>query len=331
MLTEEAASKPIPAQEIKVEVPPEAIRIEWPAPAAAAAAPSRWWVGWILLAVVLAFLGVALLLRSLRPPPAGAGLRAGPGELEPLALEGWRPQPQGDQRAEEETIEEEELVKRPFSFIRPEEETPLGLVLEAEPPEVIATVLAYLPPARAARLLEGLPTDVQGAVGQHIVALSLGRSTQDLEAVQQLEERIREQLSVATGGPGTLAQILNLVGRGTETAVLEALHQADPQTAMQVRNSMFIFEDLVHSDPSAIQILATHPEVRPHLPLALKTASSQVQQTFFQALSERGRAMLRDDLETLPAVSTRQSEEAQRRILSVARALEAQGRLSLER
>ena len=48
------------------------------------------------------------------------------------------------------------------------------------------------------------------------------------------------------GGPKVVAEILNRTGRSTEKAVLEGMDSQDPELAEEVRNQLFIFDDIAN-------------------------------------------------------------------------------------
>ncbi|RMF71404.1 MAG: flagellar motor switch protein FliG, partial [Alphaproteobacteria bacterium] len=67
------------------------------------------------------------------------------------------------------------------------------------------------------------------------------------------------------------------------------------------------------------------------LVLALKGSSPDLQEKMMKNVSERAAAMIKEELELLGQVRVRDVEEAQRRILEVAQALEEQEEITLSR
>ena len=68
---------------------------------------------------------------------------------------------------------------------------------------------------------------------------------------------------------------------------------------------------------------------RDDLLLALKTSNDEIKSRIFRNMSERAAQMLRQDLEALGPVRLRDVEQSQQTIVTVARKLEAEGKLSI--
>jgi len=64
------------------------------------------------------------------------------------------------------------------------------------------------------------------------------------------------------GGIPTIVEILNHVDRSTEKLILEELEKEDAELAEQIRQQMFIFEDIITLDDASIQRGAARPGQR---------------------------------------------------------------------
>ena len=95
-----------------------------------------------------------------------------------------------------------------------------------------------------------------------------------------------------------VAELLNAVGRDTETKILSTLEEANPNLASQIREKMFTFDDLTLIDNRQMQVLLKEldPEL---LVLSLKTASDAVKELIFSSMSTRAADGMKDDLENL--------------------------------
>ncbi|MEC8156882.1 MAG: FliG C-terminal domain-containing protein, partial [SAR324 cluster bacterium] len=93
-----------------------------------------------------------------------------------------------------------------------------------------------------------------------------------------------------------VAELLNAVGRDTETKILSTLEEANPNLASEIREKMFTFDDLTLIDNRQMQVLLKEldPEL---LVLSLKTASDAVKELIFSSMSSRAADGMRDDLE----------------------------------
>ena len=87
---------------------------------------------------------------------------------------------------------------------------------------------------------------------------------------------------------------------------------------------MFVFEDLVQLDDRSIQRMLREVETK-DLALALKGANEEVAEKIYKNMSERAGNMLKDDMEYMGPVRSRDVQEMQTKIVGIIRALEATG------
>ena len=132
------------------------------------------------------------------------------------------------------------------------------------------------------------------------------------------------------GGVESLANILNCCDRGTEKNIMEWLDIENQQMAQEVRDLMFVFEDIIILDDRAIQRLLREVDTK-QLALALKGTKEEIKDKVFKNMSERARQMLSDDMEYLGPVRAKEVQEAQTGIVNAIRNLEATGEITITR
>lgn len=225
------------------------------------------------------------------------------------------------------------LKATPFDFIRNAGPEQIITFLENEHPQTIALVLAHLRPDQSAAVLSALPPDLQSEVAIRLATME-GTTP---EVIAEVEALLGKKMSAvgaqdikATGGVKALVDVLNNVDRATEKTILERLEEENPALAEEVKNMMFVFEDVVLLDDRAVQLVLREIDFK-DLALALKAASDQVKEKIFKNMSERAGAMLREDMEFLGPVRLRNVEEAQQRIVAVIRRLEEAGEIVIAR
>jgi flagellar motor switch protein FliG len=120
--------------------------------------------------------------------------------------------------------------------------------------------------------------------------------------------------------------MMNLIDKATEEQILDSLEERDPDLAEQIRQLMFIFDDLAKIDDRGMQeiIKAVKPE---QWMLALKTASEAVSELVFKNMSERAANMLKEDMEAMGAVKLSDVESTQYEIVQITRKLEEEGKV----
>jgi flagellar motor switch protein FliG len=216
---------------------------------------------------------------------------------------------------------------RPFEFLRRTPPERVAALLRGESPQTVALVLASLPSSSAAGVLARLPAGEQPEVARRIARMGAPNA----RVLQQVEEVIRQKLGAArereysaTGGAKTLAGILNHADRSTERNVLEQLTRADQALADEVRGMLFVFEDIVKLDERAVQQVLREVDQK-DLVLALRGAPENLMEVVLANMSERGAAMLKEEMEIQQPQRKRDVDEAQGRMVAVVRKLEQDG------
>ena len=215
----------------------------------------------------------------------------------------------------------------PFEFLRRAPAPRIAALLASESPQVTALVVANLPANLAAGVLAAVP-----AAEQPEVALRIARMGEvPGHVIERVEGVLRQRMSVAgeqqyatAGGPKALAEILGHADRSVERNVLQQLADSHGELAEQVRGMLFVFEDLVKLDERAVQQVLREVDQK-DLVLALRGAPQDVTEVILSNMSERGAAMLKEEMEIQQPQRKRDIEGAQSRVVAVVRRLEEAG------
>ena len=188
-------------------------------------------------------------------------------------------------------------------------------------------------PGKAAIILQNLPEEMQPEVSKRLATMD--RTSPDvLREVERVLEKKLSTLSsedyTAAGGVESVVEILNLVDRSSEKAIIESLEEEDPDLAEEIKKRMFVFEDIVMLDDRAIQKVLRDVDTQ-ELSKALKSVDAEVQDKIFKNMSKRAAAMLKEDMEFMGPVRLKDVEEAQQRIVSTIRRLEDSGDIVIAR
>ncbi len=201
-----------------------------------------------------------------------------------------------------------------------------------EHPQTIALILSQLEPAQSAGILAQLPERKQAEVAYRIATMDNITPS----VIQQIEESLKANLKdilsghKQVGGPKIVADILNLTGSSVEKHVLNNIDAQDPETAENVRNMMFLFEDLVTLTDREIQILLRDIDQK-DLVVALKAASEELKERILSNMSDRIRTFMQEEMDFMGPMRLKEVEEIQLRIVQKARQLEDQGQLNIVR
>lgn len=235
----------------------------------------------------------------------------------------------------------EEMIRRilaamqvmPFEFLRRADPTQLLSFIQDEHPQTIALILAYMPVNQAAGVLTKLSPELRAEVAERIASMEQTPPEVIRRVEQVLEKKVSSLLSqdmTKAGGPKALVDLLNRVDRSTERLILESLSENNPELAEQVKNMMFVFEDIVQLEDRAIQQILKEVDTK-DLATALKGVSQEVMDKVMNNMSERAREMLKEDMEFMGPVKLRVVEEAQQKIVAIIRRLEDAGEISIGR
>ncbi len=221
----------------------------------------------------------------------------------------------------------------PFEFLKRTDPQQLLGFIQEEHPQTIALVLAYMPISQSSLILGKLPQDLRVEVAERIAMMDQCPPEVIRNVEQVLEAKVSSMINhdlTQAGGPKALVDLLNRVDRSTERLILEALTESNPELADEVKNMMFVFEDIVQLDDRAIQTILKEIEIK-ELATAIKGTDKTVQEKIFSNMSERATEQLKEDMDYMGPVKLRVVEEAQQKVVAVIRRLEEAGEISIGR
>jgi len=111
--------------------------------------------------------------------------------------------------------------------------------------------------------------------------------------------------------------------------ILEKIETNEPALATGIRNLMFTFDDLVTVPAQSIRELIGTVDKKV-LALALKGAQDNVKAHLFQAMSSRAVEMMKDDMEAMGPVRSKDVTAAKQELLALARTMENEGKIILK-
>jgi len=225
-------------------------------------------------------------------------------------------------------------VEVPFQFLRSRRPDQVLSYLAGEHAQVVALVLSHLPLALAARVLEGLESETRAEVAGRFAKLENADPDVVAEVEQALARRVgyggQVETGQAKGGVKPLAEMLNNVGPDTEKGLLADLEQIDPTLAAEVRDLMFVFDDLVHMDDRSMQEILRVVDSRT-VALSLKDSNGKVREKIEKNLSQRAAEDITEITGGLGPVRRTDLQAAQQEMVRIARRLEEEGKVTLVR
>lgn len=208
----------------------------------------------------------------------------------------------------------------------------LGKLLDAEHPQTIALVLAHLDPRRASQVVDNLSEEHKVVSLQRLAEMRQFSPEMAQKVAHILHRRLESMGDTqrqSYSGFKAVADLLNRLNADQAKHILEVIENSDPSLALNIRNLMFTFEDLVTVPAVTVREIVAGVDKR-QLALALRGANDELRSTIFRSMSSRAVEMLKEDMEVLGPVRSKEVTQAQQEILSLARRLEAEGKVVLK-
>ncbi len=208
----------------------------------------------------------------------------------------------------------------------------LARFLEGEHPQTIALILGHLETKQASALLMCLPQKVRAESVRRLANLRQFSPAMAEKVAVVLNRRLRsvgEQKKKTYSGFQSVADLMNNIDATTSGEILDAIESEEASLAVSIRDLMFTFDDF--KDVSEVQLrVLTAALDKKTLTLALKSASESLKDHFFSTMSSRAIEMLKEESEQLGPVRSKDVAKAQMDVVSVARKLEAEGKMILK-
>ena len=129
-----------------------------------------------------------------------------------------------------------------------------------------------------------------------------------------------EQSRKTYAGFKSVADVMNRLEPMAAKTILETIEHDDPKTAISIRNLMFTFEDLLGVADVYVREWVGSMDKKT-LAVALKGASPDLKNHIFRAMSSRAVDMLKEDMEVLGPVRSKEVTQAQQEAVALLRKL----------
>ena len=241
----------------------------------------------------------------------------------------------GDQTAQEllnEVNRAQEVSAQNLDTLQKTDPHQLAKFIQGEHPQTIALILAHLSTKVSRAVLMMLPEKIRGQAVKRLAQMQQFSPEMVKKISLVLHKRLINlgaQSQRAYGGVKAVADLLNQIDQEVSTTILESIEQDNAQLATTIRNLMFTFEDFLEVPDTGIRELLGQVDKKT-LATALKGASEDLKNHIFKCMSSRAVEMLKEDMDVLGPVRSRDVHTAQHEIVAVARRLESEGKLTLK-
>jgi len=202
-------------------------------------------------------------------------------------------------------------------------------LIKDEHPQTIALILVHLDPGVASDILGRLPDQLKPDVALRIANLDKVVAGMVKEIDKVFEEILKNKDHISTqeaGGVARLAEILNQIDGSTVEQIIDEIEENDPDLAEEIKQMMFVFEDIVLVDDKGLQKVLRSLESQ-ELAVALKAASEDVKQKIFRNMSQRATEILKEEIEVTGAVRMKDVTDAQQKVTRIIQDMERKGEL----
>ena len=209
----------------------------------------------------------------------------------------------------------------------------LHLHLKEEHPQVVATLLALIPSELSAAVLEQFDDETRDELVLRVALLDQINPSALVELNDMLERTLGSDSATHISGVGgalPAAEILSLFSGGVEQKTLAIIRAHSPKLADQISGSMFKFDDFLQIAPQSLQRILSEV-TNDVLLVALKGASPNVRDFFLATVTKSKADRLRFEMDGLPPVRVQEVESKQREVVQVARRLQDEKIISLDR
>lgn len=220
----------------------------------------------------------------------------------------------------------------PLESLRRADPQKLAKFLEAEHPQTIALILGQLGDRQASALLMSLPNETRAEAVKRLAILrrfSPEMAEKVSSVLSQRMNSVGDQGKRTYSGFQSAADIMNCIDTTVAQEILESIENVEPTLAISIRDLMFTFEDLLQVGEAHVRELTGAIDKRT-LALALKGTNDELKDHFFRTMSTRAVEMLKEDIETLGPVRSKDVIKAQTEVVATARQLEAEGKIVLK-
>ena len=200
-------------------------------------------------------------------------------------------------------------------------------LMRDESPQIVAAILVHLESPQASAVLKLLPERHRNEVMVRIATLDGIQPA----ALKDLNEIMGKLLSNADrvkkaglGGVKAAAEMLNQMGAGTETSVLDFIREMDNDLAQQIMDNMFTFDDLIKVDDKGIQALLKEVQTESLL-ISLKGAPVELRDKVLRNMSTRAAETLREELDSRGPIRVSEVEAEQKEMLKTVRRMVDEG------
>lgn len=235
--------------------------------------------------------------------------------------------------AEPQVLQEAGTVET-LNALRSTEPAALHRYLQNELPQTVAVILSYLSPDQVAGFLSLLDAELRAEVVYRMASMTV-LAPGAFEALTEGVAQLTRSLVLSDSGfeavsPEFIANVVSNLPADAVKQIMERLKEKAPETAAQVDELIFTFDDVLKLDDRSLQLVLRAVDERT-IAMALRKLPDEGRERILANVSSRARELIQEEEELLGRVRVRDVEDARRKIAGIARDLAEKGEISISR
>ncbi|MCK5111565.1 MAG: flagellar motor switch protein FliG [Arcobacteraceae bacterium] len=216
-------------------------------------------------------------------------------------------------------------AKQSFAYLEAINPQQLSDFIKDESPQTIAVVLSHMESGAAADVLNALEEDLRVKVTMQIATIKDIQPDVVRTMSKVLEKKLESLLSSVTevGGIKVVADMLNKMGPKSQD-ILSNINGIDTTLATNIKENMFVFEDLINLGTDNIMKVLSNVELA-DVAVALSRSDQDDIDLITDAMSQRATDRFKEEFELLGKIKIKDLEAAQRKMLDAAQKLIDEG------
>ncbi len=216
-------------------------------------------------------------------------------------------------------------AKQSFAYLEAINPQQLSDFIKDESPQTIAVVLSHMDSGGAADVLNALEEDLRVKVTMQIATIKDIQPDVVRTMSKVLEKKLESLLSSVTeiGGIKVVADMLNKMGPKSQD-ILSNINGIDTTLATNIKENMFVFEDLINLGTDNIMKILSNVELA-DVAVALSRSDQDDIDLITDAMSQRATDRFKEEFELLGKIKIKDLEAAQRKMLDAAQKLIDEG------
>ena len=223
--------------------------------------------------------------------------------------------------------------EKPFAFLEDLEFQQLTMILRKEPVHVLTVILSFLDTAKASKILESLPPDIQTTLVTRMAGMQKVAPEVIMSMEEVLIERIRTQGKVITeevDGQSVLAEILKNMELSDEGRILDDLADTDKILSESVREKLFTTDTILFvRDKDLEKVLRDFTDTE--IAILLKGRNEALRQKIIFNVSRRRIEFIKYEEDATGPMRKSDVDNAMKEFLDYLKDLEIQGNIVLSR